>query len=157
MMEIKEKLWRHFAVALIMAQGLYMIPVFLTHIGVDVLYVLEEMNPYGVYWIGWPFSWIVGASELCVFYGLIALTCYVLHCKLRIPVFKGWYLIFYFSLAPIIADAVWDICAAFSVVDTCPEMAFVVAQVFLWLIVANLTLMYLLERKRTKHRPTGLA
>jgi hypothetical protein len=157
MMEIKEQIWRHFAVALVMVQVLYMIPVFLTHIGVDVLGVLYEMNPLSVYWIGWPFSWIVGALGLCVLYCLLALTCYVLYCKLRIPVFKGWYLAFYFSLAPIIADAVWDICAAFSVGDTCPEMAFVVAQVFLLLIIANLTLMYLLERKRTKHRPTGLA
>jgi hypothetical protein len=156
-MEIKEKLWRHFAVALIMAQGLYMIPAFLTHIGVDVLGVVSEINSLSVYWSGWPFSWIVGALGLCVLYCLIALVCYVLYCWLSIPAFKGWYLAFYFSLAPIIADAVWDICVAFSVVDTCPEMAFVVAQVFLWLIITNLTLMYLLERKRTKHRPTGLA
>ena len=158
MMEIKEEIWRHFTVALALVQGLYMIPAFLTHIGVDVLGVMCELNPLGVYWIGWPLNWVVGALGLCAFYGLVALTCYVLYHRLRIPVFRGWYLTFYFSLAPIIADAVWDICVALSVVDTCTEMAFVVAQVFLWLVIANLSLLCLLERKRMKYRrPTGLA
>jgi hypothetical protein len=154
-MEAKEKLWRHFAVAFITTQGLYMIPVFLTHVGVDVLHVLEEENPDGVYHAGWPSSWIVGVSEWCAFYCLTAFMCYVLYCKLRFPVFRGGYLMFYFPLTFIIADAVGDIYTAFRVADTSPEMAFAVAQVLLWLIIANLILIYLLERKRTKHRQRG--